>query len=202
VLFRSVFVFGGLIIWGVFSGGVSNGSISILNQTHIIKKTYFPIIILPVSSMLVSVVDFVASILIFIALLLIKDIPVDILRFSVFVPASFILAVIPTLGLGILFAGLNVRYRDIKFIVPFFLQIMLFISPIIYPVSIAPNKMIQSILSFNPLSGSIEMMRAAVDVTIVPDLKIIVPGFFVSIVILVTGLLVFGRIQKNFADIA
>lgn len=198
----TVFVFGGLIIWGVFSGGISNGSMSILNQSHIIKKTYFPIIILPASSMLVSVVDFLASLLIFIPLLLIQGIQIDILRFVLYVPVSFILVAIPTLGLVILFAGLNVRYRDVKFIVPFFLQIMLFISPIIYPISIAPSKIIQNILAFNPLSGSIELMRAAVDNTINPDMTIIVQGFIVSLVILISGILVFGRIQKNFADIA
>ena len=198
----TVFVFGGLTIWGIFSGGVSNSSISILNQAHIIKKTYFPIIILPVSSILVSVVDFFAAMIIFVALLVIKDIPVDVVRFVAYVPAAFILAVIPTLGFGILFAGLNVRYRDIKFIVPFFLQIMLFISPIIYPLSIASNKTIQTILSFNPLSGSIEMMRTAVDVTAQPDIAIVFQGLIVSVVILIVGLLVFGRVQKNFADIA
>ncbi len=198
----TIFVFGGLVIWGLFSNGVSNGSMSVLNQAHVIKKTYFPIVILPIATFLVSVVDFIAALILFLVLILIYDIPVDYLRFAMFMAMAFTLAAIPTLGFSLLFSALNVRYRDIKFIIPFFLQITLFISPIIYPLRIIDNPTIAKILEYNPLSGSIEMARAAVDTSMQPDLLFFLPGLAVSVVLLGIGVLVFGSVQKNFADIA
>ena len=197
-----VFVFAGLIIWGIFSQGITTSSNSLITQAHVIKKTYFPRIILPVSSILVSAVDFLASILLLIPLLIIVPSQVHIPRLLVYMLCAFFLAMIPTIGIGILLAGLNVRYRDVKFVVPFFLQIMLFISPVIYPMDISAVKGFHWIMQLNPLSGAIEMMRAAVSLHTGPDWIVVVTGLGVSVLIMAFSLFIFGRMQKNFADIA
>jgi len=196
-----VYVFSGLMIYNLFSNTVSSASNSLLFHSDIIKKNYFPRIILPTSSILVSAFDFFISLLVLAVMLLMFQDEFVFFRFVGFSLSAFLLTVIPTLGIGVLLSALNVRYRDIKFVIPFFLMIMLFISPIIYPIDLNSTDLLQMILKINPLSASIELMKSAINPNYTPSNTLIAIGLGISLVIFCFALLIFNRIQKTLTDI-
>jgi lipopolysaccharide transport system permease protein len=196
-----VFVFAGLIIYNAFSGGVSTGSNSLVIHAHIIKKNYFPRIILPASSVIISFIDFLASLVILLILMVFLTDELHLFHFMVYSLAAFVMTIIPILGFGILFSGLNVRYRDVNFIFPFFLQIMLFISPIIYPIHTVTNSVFKAILIFNPISAAIEIQKLAVQINYSPDMSIVLASLGASVIVFIVGIFTFNKLEKNFADI-
>lgn len=196
-----VFVFSGLIIYNIFSGGVAAASSTLITHGDIIKKTYFPRIILPASSVIVTFVDYLASLLILFVLLLYFGPDIHFFHFLFFSLAAYLLTILPTLGFGLLFSALNVKYRDINMVFPFFLQIMLFISPVIYPLHTVTNPVFRTILLSNPLSGSLEIQKLAVHTSYQPDMQAVLISVLLSVVILTGSLFVFNKMEKNFADI-
>ncbi len=196
-----VFVFSGLIIYNVFAGGVSAGSNSLVIHADIIKKTYFPRIILPTSSVIATFMDYMASLLILFTLVLFFGPEMHFFHFLIHSLAAYFLVVLPTLGFALLFSTLNVRYRDVNMIFPFFLQIMLFISPIIYPLDTVKHPVFRTILLFNPLSGAIEQQKLAVFPGYAPNMQAVVTSVVLSVIMLAGSLFVFNKLEKNFADI-
>ncbi len=197
----AVFVFSGLLIYHTFSGAVSSAGNSLLYQSHIIKKNYFPRILLPGSSVITAMVDFLASLVILLALLIIMGQDIHPARFFLFSIGAMALTMMPILGFGVLFAALNVRYRDISFIIPFFMMIMLFVSPVIYPATIDSNNIFRLIILINPLSAPVELMKTGV----MPNHETVREIFYLSpacsLLVLITGILTFNKMQKNIADI-
>lgn len=196
-----VFVFAGLIIYNIFSNCVSAGSNSLVDHAHILKKTYFPRIILPASVIIIAAVDFAASLLIFIGLLLITGTDIHVFHFLLYSAAAFAAAAVPALGFGFLFSSLNVRYRDVRFIFPFFLQIMLFVSPIIYPLESVSNQLLKKVLMFNPLSAAIEFQKAAIKPDIQFDSMLLTASLGSGMLVLTIGIIVFYKMEKIFADV-
>ena len=145
-----VFVFSGLLFWNVFANGVTNAGNSMVANSNMIKKIYFPRLIIPVSSVLVAVFDLFMVLGVFVGFMYYFGIGfhfAQLLWFTV----SLLLTMFTALGLGAGMAALNVKYRDVKYILPFIVQLLLFVTPVIYPVSIVPYEWVRTLLSFNPI---------------------------------------------------
>lgn len=196
-----VFFFIGLLIWNVFSSGVSNAGLSMVNNSNIIKKVYFPRLIIPTSAILSALVDFAISfgflIVLFIYYHQLSLLPALLLR----LPLAIVVTFLTTAGLGFLISALSIKYRDFRYIVPFMLQMLFFLSPVIYPVHHFEDKRIQAVLSLNPISGMIEFCRSSVTHTTV-DFTIILYSVIASVVIFLAGLIYFRKTEYYFADLA
>lgn len=195
----SVFTFSGLLIWTLFSSGLSNSANSMISNANIIKKIYFPRLIIPISSILVSIVDFLISTVIFIPLLIYYNISIS-WSFIFYIPASVILTLFTTMGLGCWLAALNIKYRDFRYILPFLIQFLLFVSPVIYPISFVENHFLQTLLSLNPLAGALELIRTPL--TNKPlDSFMLISNCVVSSIILISGVFFFRKTEYYFADL-
>ncbi len=194
------FVFSGLIIWTAFSNGISTSSNSLVTNSNIIKKIYFPRLILPVSCILVSLFDFVLSILVFVGILIYYQIDIHFIRLIVLFPLSIICLVITTFGMGVFLSALNIKYKDFKYIIPFLLQILLFISPVIYSLS-SSKPVLNLLISLNPLYCPITLFRSAFYNNPL-DLSLIFLSFLSSILVLFFGVIYFKKTEMYFSDIA
>jgi len=195
-----VFVFSGLLLWNVFSSGLTNAANSMVANSNIIKKIYFPRLIIPMSSILVALFDFIMSLFIYIGLLIYYHYSID-WTFIVFLPASVIMVVLTTFGLGTFIAAVNIKYRDFRYILPFLVQILLFLTPVIYPVSIIRQGWIQNIMLLNPIAGAIDLLRACV-IHSSPDWSLIGVNFLVSVCLFASGVIYFRKTEYYFADLA
>ncbi len=192
-----IFLYAGLLPWQFFSDAVTRSGQSVVSGAGILKKVYFPRLMLPVSAIGASLVDFALSFAILVGLM----------AFYGFAPGVQILTVLPltlltilaALSVGILISGLNAIYRDFRYVLPVAVQIWLYVTPVIYPVSIVPERF-QWVLRLNPLTGIIDAYRYAVlgrplDWT---NLGI---SLGMLLVMLVIGLTVFRRMERHFADV-
>ncbi len=196
-----VFVYSGLLLWNIFNSGISNSGNSMVSHANIIKKIYFPRLIIPISAILSSLIDFIIAFVIFIFLLggyhQLGQLPNLILH----LPLALLITFFSTCGLGCLLSALNIKYRDFRYIIPFMMQILFFASPIIYPVSNFSNPWIKKLLALNPISGAIEYFRSVL--TGIPYDPILVSySFASSLFFLIIGLVYFRRTENYFADIA
>jgi lipopolysaccharide transport system permease protein len=194
-----ILVFVALLPWYFFSSTLVGGSNSIVSNAGMISKIYFPRAILPVSTVLVNLVDFLISFFIlFILMLLFYQLP-DIR--VLWIPFFLALTAITAIGLGLWFAALNVRYRDFRYVVPFVIQMGLYISPVGFDSSIIPEQW-RLVYSLNPMVGAIDGFRWALLGR--PD-SLYMPGFLVSIgvaiVVFVSGTWFFHKSEREFADV-
>ena len=196
-----VFVFSGLILWNVFATGISTAGNSMVVNSNIIKKIYFPRLIIPISGVLGTLVDFCMTLIMFIIVLFYYLPSFSMLSILILLPLSLLITMLTTFGFGCLLAALNVKYRDFRYIIPFMIQILLFLTPVIYPVTIIKNEMIRSILNLNPISGAIEILRGAIN-GIPPSLEMVGQCFLISLIIFSLGLSYFRKTEYYFADLA
>lgn len=195
-----VFALSGFIIWNIFSSGLSNAGNSMISNANIIKKIYFPRLIIPISAMLVSLIDFIISFLIFIPVLYYFNCGFNI-RSIFFIPLSLLLTCLSTFGLGTFLAALNVKYRDFRYILPFFIQALLFATPVIYPIKISGNPLFNLIMLFNPMSAPIELFRHSFSNDPI-NFQNIYLSITVSLFLFVIGIYYFRRTETYFADLA
>jgi lipopolysaccharide transport system permease protein len=194
-----ILVFAGLLPWQFFSGALGECSNSLLGNANLISKVYFPRLIVPMSSVIVSFVDFMISGSILLGLMAWYNFVPDwrILTLPLFIGIAFA----ASMGVGLWMAALNVEYRDFRFIVPFILQFGLYISPVGFKSSIVPEQW-RLLYSLNPMVGVIDGFRWAI---IGGNSKIYVPGFILSlalvILLLVSGIWYFRKVERTFADI-
>ena len=193
-----VFSYTALVPWTYFSGALSNSGNSLVGNSHLLTKIYFPRVAIPASSAIVGLIDFAIASVILIGLLLYFEMPLSwrLLAWPLLgIPLLFL-----ALGIGLILASLNVKYRDIKYVIPFGIQLILFATPIIYPSSLIPERY-RSIYMLNPLSGFIEAFRSVA----LPSRNFPLESFMVSLgitmVIFAVGLVYFQKTEKNFADI-
>jgi lipopolysaccharide transport system permease protein len=196
-----VFVYTGLLLWGIFSGGVQAAGSSMVNNSNIIKKVYFPRLIIPLSAVLVSVFDFLMTMVPFIVMIIIYQVHVDWLRLIFFFPLSVLIVLSTTFGMGAFLAAVNVKYRDFRYVLPFIVQFLMFATPVIYPVNLIQDKTIQTLLSLNPLSGAINIFRAVFEDGIV-DYQLLGLNLLLSLGFLIFGIFYFRKTEAYFADLA
>lgn len=195
-----VFVFSGLLLWTMFASSVNSAGNSMISNAPIIKKIYFPRIIIPVSSILVCLVDFFISFAVFVLMLIYFEVRVFPSAALWAWPSAFMLMLISTSGISCWLAALNVKYRDFRFVVPFALQVGLFVTPVIYPISIFDNDWMGYLISINPLHGAIMLFRAPLGLEVKSTELIIsmVSGLFFQL----WGLYYFKKTEAYFADLA
>jgi lipopolysaccharide transport system permease protein len=196
-----LFAMSGLVIWNIFSSGISNAGNSMVTNANIIKKIYFPRLIIPISSILVSLFDFIISFSVFLLCICYYAINVNWIFFIPLLLASVVITVIATFGMGSLFAALNIKYRDFRYIIPFLIQALLFLTPVIYPISILNKPLLKYILSLNPIYGAIELARFAI-VQHPLDIRLLTISFSSALIFFLAGLYYFRKTEYYFADLA
>ncbi len=196
-----VFVFAGLIAWTVFSQGMPQASLSLLNNQHMMTKVYFPRIFLPITASAVFLVDLVYALGVYALILLwYQFVPAWTI---VFLPFLILLTFMATLSIGILLAALTLFYRDFRHIVPFLVQIMMYITPVFYPASIFTDKkpLLGWLLSLNPMFGIVEAYRSLILGTRLNMPCLVISSISAS-VLLVLGVYYFRSTERRFADFA
>ncbi len=193
-----VFVLAALMPWHLFSTSLQKSSISLVGNANLLTKIYFPRLIIPLSSVLAVLVDFAISFFVLIIMMLVYRIypTVNIL----WVIPLILLAVLAALAVGLWLSALNVQYRDVQHMVPFIVQIWMYASPIVYPIETIPAGIWRTIYGFNPMVGVIQGFRWALFNGAAPDLTMLV-SIITVIVLFVTGLFYFRKMEKTFADI-
>lgn len=194
----AIFSYTGLLFWNFFSAALGSTSTSMMTNKAVVSKVYFPRLIAPFSATIVNMVDFGFAFVVYAALFLFYGITPGLAGVLLLLP-MLALTFIAATGLGLFFGALNVRYRDVGFIVPFVISTLLFLTPVIYPVSLVPQSY-QWILYLNPVAGVIQTMRAgALHQGAIPWSML---GISVtSLVCMFTfGLLYFVRQERSFAD--
>ncbi|MBK8698086.1 MAG: ABC transporter permease [Saprospiraceae bacterium] len=195
-----IFVLGGLILWNLFSVSVSHAGESMIRNANIINKIYFPRLIIPCSSILVALFDFLMGLLIFIVFFLIYKQPVS-WTAILYVPAAVLLTLIAAFGTGTFFAALNVKYRDFRYTIPFLLQFLFFASQVIYPLQVVQQSWLKYVLAVNPVNAAIELFRYPFSFSPV-DMSIIAIGVTSTMIISLIGLYYFRKTEAYFADLA
>jgi lipopolysaccharide transport system permease protein len=193
-----IFSFTALLPWELFANALSIASRSLVQNSHMITKIYFPRIILPLSSILSGLVDFAIAFVILIGMMIFyKIVPTPAIWT---LPLFLLLALVTALGIGLWLAALNVLYRDINYITPFLTQFWLFITPIAYPASLLPDKW-HLIYALNPMTGVVEGFRWALLGTSqgAPGPMLLVSAV-ISVLLLLSGLVFFHRTERLFAD--
>jgi lipopolysaccharide transport system permease protein len=200
-----IFYFVGLMFWNLFSSGLNSSANSMVTNAEIIKKIYFPRLIIPFSGVLVALFDFLMTLIPFIGLMLYYWITTDFMiswHILYLLPLSLLLTLITTVGLGCTIAAWNVKYRDFRYVVPFMIQFLLFVTPVIYPVTMFDDiPFLKYILALNPMTGVMIMARNGFSSEVLP-LDLIGISIFTALILLITGLYTFRKMEAYFADIA
>ncbi len=194
----SLFAFAGMLPWNVFSQSLQRSGISLTRDIRLINKIFFPRIVIPMSSSISTLVDFLVSLVIMIALMAIYHLPVslDLLTIPVFLFFTMLLSI----GVGIIFAALNVYYRDFTYVLPFVIQVWMYISPLAYSAKLIPASWTW-IYDLNPVVGLINGFRWAILGTTEFPLNSLIYSITLSLLLFLIGLLIFRRLERNFADV-
>ncbi len=193
-----VFAYLGLMYWNAFSSAVATISNSLISNSGVITKIYFPKLIPPLSATALSVVDFFFAATVFFLLLVIFTVMPGLLGILLMIP-SLILIMMAALGMGIFFAALNVKYRDVRSALPFIIQIMFFMTPVIYPISMIPERY-QIYAYLNPATGAISSVKAGIFHQPVNWTGLLI-SWVSAVVMILIGVWYFKRTERNFADI-
>jgi lipopolysaccharide transport system permease protein len=194
-----ILVFAAMLPWQFFSNAFTDAGNSLIGNTNMISKVYFPRLIIPTSAIIVSLVDFAISFLILIGLMFWYEFYPDwrLLTLPLFIMYAFI----TVLGASVWFAALNVKYRDFRYIIPFVVQFGLYISPVGFSSNVVPEQW-RLLYSMNPMVGVIDGFRWAI---LGSNTQLYWPGFLLSLalvlVILITGIAYFRKTEKTFADV-
>jgi len=193
-----VLVLSGLLPWQLFSSALSGSSGSLVSNSSLISKIYFPRLLVPISSIAVALVDFLIVFMLFVGVSLwFGNTPT---WHWLFLPIFVILSLFAALGAGLWLTALTVKYRDFKFIVPFLIQIGIFVSPVGFRTDFYPSW--QPLLSLNPLTGIIGGFRWCVlGGHHVVNIQGLISGILIIVILNVTGIWYFRRTERNFADI-
>lgn len=194
-----VFALSGMLLWTVFSNGLSNAANSMVNNANIIKKIYFPRLIVPISAILVALFDFFISLIVFFIFCSIYHSSLN-WQSILLIPLSVLMASFAAIGGGTFLAAVNIKYRDVRYAIPFFLQAILFITPVLYPVNFAKSESIQLLLKLNPISGSLEILRASFSDQVV-NYETVLLSSLTSLILFIGGVVYFRKTESYFADL-
>ena len=197
-VYYPVFVFAGLLPWQYFSSSLASGSACIVANVNLVTKVYFPRMLLPVASILTPVVDFVIGCVVLLGMMLVFDEwPASVAVLAA--PLFLVLAAVTVLGLVLMLSAVNVRYRDVPYAIPVFLQVLPLLSGVPFTLEELPE-LWQWILAFNPMTTVIAGWRWAVLDTPAPDPAQAALGVAVAVALLATGLAYFRSSEPRFAD--
>lgn len=189
----------GMLPWQFFANSLSEASNSLIANSSMLSKVYFPRIIIPISAVVVSFIDFLISFAIMIGLMVWYQFTPN--WHLIFLPLFILQATFVSIGLGLLISALNVKYRDFRYIVPFIVQFGLYISPVGFKSDVIPAAY-RFVYSLNPMVGVIDGFRwCMLGGNIVFDKTAYLISVFVSILIFIFGFLYFRKMERSFADI-
>jgi len=193
-----LFVLAALMPWSLFATSLQKSSISLVGNANLITKIYFPRLIIPISSVIAVLVDFVISLVVLLAMMVFYKIyPTwNVLWLLPLV----LLSVLAALAVGIWLSALNVQYRDVQHMVPFLIQIWMYASPIVYPIETIPAGIWRTLSGLNPMVGVVQGFSWALLGGAAPDMTMLVSVGMV-LLLLISGLFYFRRMEKTFADI-
>ncbi len=195
-----VFVLAGLALWNFFSASVSHASESMIKHAGIINKIYFPRLIIPSSSILVAFFDFLIGFILFFVFAIIYNQNID-WTAIIYFPAAILIVFFASFGTGTFLSALNVKYRDFRYTIPFFLQFLFFASQVIYPISLIENKTLKYLLALNPVNAAIELFRKPLSGLPV-DWNVIWIGLGSAMLITTIGIYYFRKTEAYFADLS
>lgn len=194
-----VYVFSGLTLWGLFSSGITHSTESLLSSSQMIRKIYFPRILIPLASIFTALIDFAITLVLLIILLFVFRQPVNWNIIYCF-PLAILLTFISAFGIGSLLAALNVKYRDFRYLLPFGMQLLFFSSQIVYSIHSMNESWVSQLLYLNPLNGALELFYHPFQNNILNTTGILISAgcavFFLAI-----GLFYFKKTEAHFADI-
>jgi homopolymeric O-antigen transport system permease protein len=191
-----VFCYTALLLWTFFSNGVTNAANSLTGNSNLITKVYFPRLIIPSAAVGAGLLDFAIASVLLVGLLLYYGFPVT-WEYLMILPLV-VLTTLFALGVGIWFSALNVRYRDVRYALPFLTQVWFFVSPIIYPASLVPEEW-RWVLHLNPLAGVIEFFRAALFGRDLPWIALVYAAGL-TVIVLAYASYTFRRMERSFAE--
>jgi len=193
-----IFSYTAMVAWTYFATSITGSGNSLITEKNLISKVYFPRLIVPLSPVLASLLDFSIAFIVLIGMMLYFHIYPTVMIACV--PFLVLLMMLTAGGVGMVLAALNAKYRDIRYTIPFLVQLWMFASPIVYPASLVPEKY-RLIYALNPMAGIIEGFRSALLGTVAfPTLMILISGI-VSIMLFIFGLFYFKQMESYFADI-
>lgn len=193
-----LFVFAGLVPWLYFANATSTAGGSLVANTNLVSKVYFPRLVVPLAGVFAGLVDLGIGLVLELVLLLATGVPPG--PRLLIVPVLVVLMVLAALSVGIWLSALDVQYRDVRYAIPFLIQLWLFATPVVYSMSGFPERW-RAILGLNPMAGIIESFRWALLGTSNLPLDLLGVGFIVVLALLGSGLLYFRRMERTFADI-
>jgi lipopolysaccharide transport system permease protein len=199
-----IFSYAALLPWILFAQGVSQSADSLVGSSNLVRRVYFPRAVIPVSSVVSGLVDFGLAFLVLIAMMAFYGVHPGIA--VLWLPALVLICVLTSLGVGMWLSALNVEYRDVRYVVPFFLQLWLFVTPVIYPASgvvsfLEGHGVPMWMYGLNPMVGVVEGFRRVLlggDAAVGP---LVITGVAVSALLLLTGAYYFRRMERTFADV-
>lgn len=191
-------IYTALVPWTLFESGLTAASSSLVSEANLVSKVYFPRLLMPLAAVLGCVVDFVIAFSIIIVMMIYYGVSPHI--GVLLIPVWLMLTMVAAVGVGAWLAALNVRYRDIQYVVPFLLQVWLFITPILYVSKIFPHG-VQLILGLNPMASVADGFRWGLIGTPAPAWGTVGLSVGVALLALALGLAYFQRVERSFADI-
>lgn len=193
----SIFLFVGLLPWNLFANSVSSAANSLVSSSSLITKIYFPRTILVISSIIAKIIDFLFATSILVIYMIVYQIPINLNILWIF-PIFFIQQIF-TLGLSLFFAAANLLYRDIQYLLSMILLLWMYITPVIYPADLVPDKY-RWIFQINPIAVIINAYRQSILGGGIPKISSLIIATIVSLIVLVVGLSYFKSREKIFAD--
>jgi lipopolysaccharide transport system permease protein len=192
-----LFVFTGLVMWTFFSNGLTLSSISLVQSEQMIRRIYFPRILVPLGQVLALFLDLAISLLFLAGLMLYYGWPIS--MNIVWLPFFLFGSCLVTAGLGFMLSALYVHYRDVKYAVPFFTQMLLFLTPVLYPMEHVPGSL-RFLLSVNPMAGMVEGFRFALLGSAV-SWTLVTTSFAEALILFAMGIFFLRRLESTFADV-
>jgi lipopolysaccharide transport system permease protein len=194
-----IFTYVALVPWTFFANGVSLSSNSLVGNSNLIKKVYFPHLVVPIASVLSGLVDFILAFVVLLGMMLFYGIAPTIN--VIWLPFFVVLAFTTALGVGLWLSAMNVQFRDVRYVVPFLVQLWLFITPIAYPSGLIENPTLKAIYGLNPMAGVVEGFRWALLGQNTVSIPLLITSSLVAFLLLISGTYYFRRMEKSFADV-
>lgn len=193
-----IFVYTGLLFWQFFSSALADTSNVMITNQNIITKVYFPRLILPLSSVATKFIDFFIASFILVGMMFYYGYTPH-LSGLLIIPLLLIITFMASFGLGLFMASINVKYRDVRYVLPFFIQLLMFVTPVIYPAGVLGKY--SWILALNPMMGVIQSARAALLGTTILNWTLVAISLIATAVMLAIGIYTFKKTERFFADV-
>jgi lipopolysaccharide transport system permease protein len=195
----SIFTYVALLPWQLFSKAMNDAGRSMVSNRNMVTKIYFPRLVIPVSTILSGLADFLIAFVILIGMMIYFQVPITLN--ALYLPLFLLLALVTALGVGLWFSALNVYYRDVGYVLPFLTEVWKYITPVAYSAQYITGRW-QFIYALNPMAGVVQGFRWALlgttlDASALTTMSI---SAFVAVVVLITGLFYFRRMERSFAD--